>query len=1104
MPIGQSGIDDGDWSCAQLHDGVRCFNVPPTAGIDSLVAVGTSADNLPAAGIDSLMAAGGAADKTVQHATYAQYLKHRSSLGHFTSSFHRGGLPLLCCGGVEANPGPRPRAPPLEQYQYLAANGGCHKSPAASAAATMPVQVPRITVCSGSSMITSTMSDVTNRRVRCEVCGGNFAVTRAGYPDLHGPRANRCPGSHPPASAIPAPTTSHPAHVIGGADSPDEVMGVLWRVRTTPLRYIPKAARNSFTTAAVAAMNACINRGDETSWLRLLLLPAVCLRIRRKTNNTSLASYVKDRVLAFQSAATIADLVALCGPRKIANGSRRVGKSIASRVSEKLDECNVRGALRVACDDATLAPFTEDTVSSLRAKHPPAPNDRRPYEVTSNAEGLSTSAADVYRSVRTFPNGSAGGISMWRPQHLKDCLPREDGEHDSPMLTALTKLTNILLQGNVPFSVRPVIFGANLTALSKKCGGIRPIAVGDVFRRTAAKCALRQVEAQVARITSPVQLGCGVQGGIDTGIHTARFVTEGATADQVMLKVDFANAFNSIRRDHAHECIMKYIPILSTYYRACYENSTTLAFGEHIIHSAEGLQQGDPLAPVLFCLAIHELIGSLASSIKIAYLDDLTLVGNIDTVAGDFTRICTAAAAIGLRCNASKSEIIPLGGPTLSQDAAGKLPGVQVVTLGDATLLGAALGGSSLTHILNEHIEKFRHLTKQLEQLSAHDAFFLLKNCLAMPKLLFTLRTSPCFLFPEKLHEIDRCLRDTLSTILNINCNESQWVQASLPARLGGLGVPSTAALAAAVYTASYKASCDLGSRLCNTAIDQSCAQLALQEWQASTTEPPPTTHRQAAWTSPVHKKRLDSLLVSGDDLQKARLNGCRARGSSAWVGAMPNSNLGLRLTNEELRIAVCLRLGAPISSPHICVCGSQADQHGRHALSCNHTRSRHVRHRHLNDLISRALNSAMLPNKLEPVGLLQIDNKRPDGQTLLAWKKGRYLAWDASCVHRLAASWLPRSIGTGTPAANEAETRKRRKYHHLGDDFVFEPVVVETFGAIGDTSYKFLRTLGTRLREATGESRAFQQLLQRIGVAIQKGNAGCIMETFIYSANTF
>ena len=64
----------------------------------------------------------------------------------------------------------------------------------------------------------------------------------------------------------------------------------------------------------------------------------------------------------------------------------------------------------------------------------------------------------------------------------------------------------------------------------------------------------------------------------------------------------------------------------------------------------------------------------------------------------------------------------------------------------------------------------------------------LLKNALAIPKLQYILRTSPCAGNPL-LSTFYKVLRCGLSKILNVNLNDTQWTQATLPVYMGGLGV---------------------------------------------------------------------------------------------------------------------------------------------------------------------------------------------------------------------------------------------------------------------------------------------------------------------------
>jgi hypothetical protein len=100
-----------------------------------------------------------------------------------------------------------------------------------------------------------------------------------------------------------------------------------------------------------------------------------------------------------------------------------------------------------------------------------------------------------------------------------------------------------------------------------------------------------------------------------------------------------------------------------------------------------------------------------------------------------------------------------------------------------------------------------------------------------------------------------------------------------------------------------------------------------------------------------------------------------------------------------------------------------------------------------LNHIVSRALASAGLPSILEPVGLMRSDVKRADGCTLIAWRQGASLAWDATAVDALAPSNITRSAQSPGSAAS-AEERKTAKYEELVQrGYIFQPVSYEVQG---------------------------------------------------------
>jgi len=94
---------------------------------------------------------------------------------------------------------------------------------------------------------------------------------------------------------------------------------------------------------------------------------------------------------------------------------------------------------------------------------------------------------------------------------------------------------------------------------------------------------------------------------------------------------------------------------------------------------------------------------------------------------------------------------------------------------------------------------------------SADDALTLLRHSFAIPKLHYLLRTAPCF-FSEQLEEYDSTLCSIMSEVTNTPLlqDDKAWAQATLPIRVGGLGVRSASVLAPSAYLSSYTATADL------------------------------------------------------------------------------------------------------------------------------------------------------------------------------------------------------------------------------------------------------------------------------------------------------
>jgi hypothetical protein len=330
--------------------------------------------------------------------------------------------------------------------------------------------------------------------------------------------------------------------------------------------------------------------------------------------------------------------------------------------------------------------------------------------------------------------------------------------------------------------------------------------------------------------------------------------------------------------------------------------------------------------------------------------------------------------------------------------------------------------------------------------------------------------------------------------------------QLSLPVRWGGLGIRSAVFVAPSAFLSSVTASSFLLTQLLpsiSASNSDTTFLEALSMWQvgAGSSSPPQdldgASSRQRNWDEP-RCAHAAHLISSGLDLVgKARLLAGQANGSGSWLLALPSSSLGLRLSDEETRVAVGLRLGSRLVREHKCVCGATVEPDGRHGLACRRSAGRHARHSMANDVIARAFRSLKIPVELEPVRLLRGDGKRPDGATLIPYSHGKCLVWDFTCPDTLAPSHLSQSSMASGSAASEAESRKRVKYSELARSHTFVPVAIETLGAWGEGAIDLTADLGRRLSVMTGDQRSTSFLRQRLDIAIQRGNSLAVRGTW-------
>ena len=134
--------------------------------------------------------------------------------------------------------------------------------------------------------------------------------------------------------------------------------------------------------------------------------------------------------------------------------------------------------------------------------------------------------------------------------------------------------------------------------------------------------------------------------------------------DFAVLKIDFLNAFNLVSRDALlHDCAVHF-PGLLPWATWCYSSHPILWHPLGSLTSELGVQQGDPLGPLIFALVLHRIVQSIDADndclnilFQAWYLDDGVLAGKKSSVLRALMLIQEMGPKLGLHVNIAKCEL---------------------------------------------------------------------------------------------------------------------------------------------------------------------------------------------------------------------------------------------------------------------------------------------------------------------------------------------------------------------------------------------------------------------------------------------------------------
>ncbi|ORY26748.1 hypothetical protein BCR33DRAFT_725977 [Rhizoclosmatium globosum] len=630
---------------------------------------------------------------------------------------------------------------------------------------------------------------------------------------------------------------------------------------------------------------------------------------------------------------------------------------------------------------------------------------------------------DVLQSSGVHSASSENEVPLCHPNligshsHFRTAPGRDAGGVGPRLLDALTTVS--------PPSIAPYIASAGLTPLKKPDNDVRPIAVGMILRRLVSKLGMARY------LQSIHQYGVAISGGVEAVLHAFnRIVAERAE----LLESMFAQ-------------VREMCPVLL--------NWSWLFVGDKSFGSCTGVQQGDPLGPLLFCLVLAVLQKSVYNQCQVMHTDTLQMVAAFDVITRE-------GPSLGLHANLS---LFPP--------------------------------------------ETGAQFCRRVSKFSLHDPqcqLLLLRACLGIPKLV-------------GVSDFDAVLRKALTNIFLLTGLplSSGGLGISQASHLVHYAYVASSAILSSSGLSPFGPMFDsvlvsLSSRLSYPSVD------VLRNEVSSSTSPT-QKHLAGVFNSVLHKEFLatsgndlrwfDKSTGRFLPRHQALLQSFTQQHASSFLLALPMEGLHLVMSPVEYRAILRYRLLMPLyTGRRRCRhCEHVMDLFGDHAFCCGGHSGSWSRHNFLRDtlaalvrqvgILCRENGEVRLPSSsgdLWPADLLVYDFY--DGKTVCV---------DISVVHPLTSRGLM-GFKVGN-AVRGRESTKNEKYlsgcQSIGLEFV--PFVLDTTGGLGKSSIQFLEKLRGLMmqREVIRESVSVAVVYRRILFALQHALARNIVskmeEDFYY-----
>ena len=578
------------------------------------------------------------------------------------------------------------------------------------------------------------------------------------------------------------------------------------------------------------------------------------------------------------------------------------------------------------------------------------------------------------------------------------------------------------------------------------------------------------------------------------------------------LLVDARNGFNELSRKAMLWTVRHRWPAGARFSFNCYRHSALLVVRHddshscELLHSREGVTQGDPLAMVLYGLALVPLAENLRAAVPEAlqpwYADDAAVAGRAGDIAKVMARLQEWGPARGYFPEPEKSIFIVR--PEDEEDAKALLQDFNFRYKDGSRYVGGFIGSRArLLEWLEPKVQEWVAAIKTLSRIAKRfpqTAYTGLVRSLQM-EWTYVQRVIPNIedSFAPVEHALTHHFLPALLGETPANLNKLRQLS-RFPVKLAGLGIPDPVASAPGNFTTSVAVTAELAESLRNsTNLDAGNyvrhATGILQE------------EREAKRTALVAD--LTAFIDHSTPNDARRLK--RTQETGAWLTALPTTWNDTVLSAEEFCDNLHHRFGlTPLHLPSRCD-GCQQRFTVEHALQCKKGGLIHSRHddfaQEWHELCAKALKPSNVSDEPAiPHAQTQgtQGNRAPLPPDLRGdigahgfWQRGRTAIFDVRITDTDAPSYRSRAPAK---VLQSQEREKKDKYNgpcreaHL----TFTPLVYSVDGLEGKEARAARRRLASHLADKWDQKYSIVSnfIRSRLSIALARSLSRCLRGT--------